>query len=56
MPTTELYRLPVEDEKGMPLWAEATVSGSKKDAMHQCALEACRKLDEFDYLRKKAGN
>ena len=44
-------RLPLETPTGEPLYAESTVKGRKKEAIVQCALEACRLLDAYDVLR-----
>ncbi|KAL1243853.1 Uncharacterized protein TSPI_07660 [Trichinella spiralis] len=46
--------LPIETSTGKPVFAEAVVSGAKKDAIFQCALEACRLLDAHDVLRKSS--
>ncbi|KRZ77062.1 MAGUK p55 subfamily member 5 [Trichinella papuae] len=49
-----VQRLPVETSTGKPVFAEAVVSGVKKDAIFQCALEACRLLDAHGVLRKSS--
>ena len=50
-PPPHWYRLPLETPTGEPLYAESTVKGRKKEAIVQCALEACRLLDAYDVLR-----
>ncbi|KRZ04371.1 Cap-specific mRNA (nucleoside-2'-O-)-methyltransferase 1 [Trichinella zimbabwensis] len=51
---SNVQRLPVETSTGKPVFAEAVVSGVKKDAIFQCALEACRLLDAHGVLRKSS--
>ena len=48
---TLLPRLPIDMATGEPVYAEASVKGRKKDAVVQCALNACRLLDAQDMLR-----
>lgn len=56
-PTTRFfapYRLPIDGPSGEPLYAEASVAGRKKEAVLECAQEACRMLDAAGLLRQSS--
>ena len=48
-----VHRLPMDTATGEAVYAEASVKG-KKNAVLQCALNACRMLDVQDLLRPSA--
>ena len=47
-----LCSLPVQSTGGEQVVAEATVKGKRREAIVQCALEACRLLDSYGMLRQ----
>lgn len=47
-----VFRVPIDTPSGEPVVAEVTQTGSRKDAVVACALEACRILDRHGLLRK----
>ena len=49
-----VHRLPIDGPSGESLYAEAAVAGKKKDAVLECALEACRMLDASGLLRQSS--
>ncbi|CAK8693215.1 unnamed protein product [Clavelina lepadiformis] len=44
--------LPIDSASGRPIVAEASLTGKKKDAMNNCALEACRLLDKHGMFKQ----
>lgn len=48
----DVFRIPIDTPTGEPVVAEVTQSGSRKDAVVACALQACRILDRHGLLRK----
>ena len=44
--------LPIDTITGESVYAEASVMGKKKDAVIECALQACRMLDAEGILRQ----
>lgn len=49
-----LCRLPIDGPSGDPIYAEAAVTGKKKEAVLECAKEACRLLDAAGLLRQSS--
>lgn len=47
-------KLPIDGPSGDPLYAEAAVTGRKKEAVLECAKEACRMLDAAGLLRQSS--
>ena len=47
--------LPIDSASGRPIVAEASLTGKKKDAMNNCALEACRLLDKHGMFKQSGG-
>ena len=47
-----MISLPLDDNEGHSLRSEVETGGKKKEAIVQCALQACRILDMYGELRK----
>ncbi|XP_039254169.2 kanadaptin-like [Styela clava] len=45
--------LPIDGTGGKPVYAEVNATGKKKDAIRQCALEACRTLERHGLFHHK---
>ena len=46
--------MPIDGPSGDPLYAEAAITGRKKEAVLECAKEACRMLDAAGLLRQSS--
>lgn len=44
--------MPLDGPNGSAVYAEASVTGRKKDAVRECANEACKILDAYGLLRQ----
>lgn len=44
--------MPVDGPNGSAVYAEASVTGRKKEAVRECANEACKMLDAYGILRQ----
>nr|XP_026694178.1 LOW QUALITY PROTEIN: kanadaptin [Ciona intestinalis] len=53
---TARLEMPVDTPSGKPIFAEASVTGKRRDAMNNCALEACRILDKHGMFRQSEGH
>ena len=52
---TVRLEVPVDSPSGKPVFAEAVLTGKKRDAVNNCALEACKILDRYGMFQQ-SGN
>ena len=47
--------LPIDTPSGKAVVADVSITGKKKEAMNNCALEACRLLDKYGMFKQSGG-